>query len=83
MSTAYKKRRKTFHYDCTYSFDFYHRHTNKTDLNVLADFKPEVTEEAKQSEFVYLATMPPASQRDVLKQVITKNFLSWIQLNFT
>jgi sugar/nucleoside kinase (ribokinase family) len=59
---------KTFHYDCTYSYDLYHRHTNKTDLNVLGDFEPILTEQAKKSEFVYLATMPPQKQLSVLKQ---------------
>lgn len=72
LAGVQKKEGKTFHYDCTYSFDFYHRQTNLTELNVLADFKPKVTEEAKNSEFVYLATMPPLSQRDVLKQVTNK-----------
>jgi len=80
LSNVEKKEGKTFHYDCTYSYDLYKRTTNKTDLNVLADFKPKLSEEAKKSEFLYLATMPPETQLDVLKQSKCKlSFLDTIE----
>ena len=73
---------KTFHYDCTYSYDFYHRHANKTELNVLGEFEPTLGEKAKKSEFLYLATMPPAKQKDVLRQAIGRRiaFMDTIEL---
>ena len=63
-----KKKGKTFHYDCSYSFDLYQRFTNKTDLNVLGTFEPHLPDDAKKSDFLYLATMPPEKQLDVIKQ---------------
>jgi len=63
-----KKPGKTFHYDCSYSFDMYQRFTNKTDLNLLGVYEPWVPEKSRSNEFVYLATMPPAKQREILRQ---------------
>ncbi|MFH1520132.1 MAG: PfkB family carbohydrate kinase [Candidatus Micrarchaeota archaeon] len=63
-----KKKGKTFHYDCSYSFDLYQRFTNKTDLNLLGVYEPWVPEKSRNNEFVYLATMPPAKQREILRQ---------------
>lgn len=67
-----RKQGKTFHYDSTFSFDLYHRHTNKTELNVLGEFEPILSKEAAQSEFIYLATMPPEKQLTVLAQAKNK-----------
>ncbi len=72
MGSVEKKEGKTFHYDSTFSFDLYHRHTNKTDLNVLGEFEPVLSKEASKSEFIYLATMPPQKQLDVLTQAKNK-----------
>ncbi len=63
-----KKKGKSFHYDCSYSFDLYQRFTNKTDMNVLASFEPHLPDDARKSEFLYLATMQPEKQLDVIKQ---------------
>ncbi len=63
---------KTFFFDSTFSFDLYHRHANKTELNVLGEFEPVLTDAAQQSEFIYLATMPPEKQLSVLKQAKNK-----------
>ena len=73
---------KTFFYDSTFSFDLYHRHANKTELNVLGEFEPMVQEKAKKCAFVYLATMPPEKQLSVLKQASGKKlaFMDTIEL---
>ncbi|MDO8554936.1 MAG: PfkB family carbohydrate kinase [Candidatus Micrarchaeota archaeon] len=68
LNGVQKKEGKTFHYDSTFSFDLYHRQTNKTELNVLGEFEPVLTGEAKKCEFVYLATMPPEKQLKVLQE---------------
>src|SRR3989338_9857115 len=72
LTGVQKKEGKTFFFDSTFSFDLYHRHANKTELNVLADFEPVLPEAAQQSEFIYLATMPPEKQLSVLKQAKNK-----------
>jgi len=59
---------KTFQYDCTYSYDLYHRQANKTELNVLGTFEPKLGEASSKSEVLYLATMPPSKQKDVIRQ---------------
>ncbi|MBI5051154.1 sugar kinase [Candidatus Micrarchaeota archaeon] len=60
---------KTFFYDSTFSFDLYHRQANKTELNVLAEFDPRVDGKANESEFLYLATMPPQKQLKTIRQM--------------
>jgi len=63
---------KTFHFDSTFSFDLYHRHANKTELNVLADFQPRLSDDAKNSEFVFLASLQPDKQMKILETVKEK-----------
>ena len=46
---------KTFRYDGKYDATMSVRKTLKTELNVLAEFKPTVPDAYKKSEFVYLA----------------------------
>lgn len=50
---------KTFRYDGSYDKTLSTRTTNKTELNVLGSFKPQVPEEYKKSRFVYLANNDP------------------------
>ncbi|NHI02736.1 Ribokinase [Candidatus Nitrosotalea sp. TS] len=44
------------------------RTTNKTELNVLGDFKPVVPSEYRKSEFVYLANNDPAQNTKIIKE---------------
>lgn len=67
-SVQKKEDGKTFHFDSTFSFDLYHRQANKTELNVLAEFEPQLSSTASASEFLYLATMPPQKQLNTIKQ---------------
>ena len=59
---------KTFRYDGSYDSTLSMRTTNKTELNVLGDFKPVVSEEYRKSEFVYLANNDPAQNTKILKE---------------
>ncbi len=59
---------KTFHYDGSYDATLSIRTTNKTELNVLKDFKPTVPEEYRKSEFVYLANNDPVQNTKILKE---------------
>ncbi|MGV8176960.1 MAG: PfkB family carbohydrate kinase [Candidatus Bilamarchaeaceae archaeon] len=60
---------KTFFYESEFSYDMYHRKTLRTELNVLADFRPRLSENGKKARFFYLATMPPESQLELLRAV--------------
>ena len=59
---------KTFRYDGKYDKNLNVRKTLKTELNVLADFKPSVPEEYKKSEFVYLANNDPTQNTKIIKE---------------
>ena len=61
-----RERGKTFRYDGSYDETLSHRTTNKTELNVLADFRPKVPEEYKRSEFVYLANNDPVQNTKII-----------------
>jgi len=59
---------KTFRYDGKYDKNLSVRKTLKTELNVLADFKPNVPEEYQKSDFVYLANNDPAQNTNIIKE---------------
>jgi sugar/nucleoside kinase (ribokinase family) len=62
------KKGKTFRYDGSYDKTLSNRETLKTELNVLADFKPTVPEEYKKSQFVYLANNDPDQNSILIKE---------------
>src|SRR5207249_3657282 len=51
---------KTFRWSGEYSWDLNTRQTRSIDLNVFKDFKPELPETYRQTDFVLLAKMGPA-----------------------
>jgi len=51
---------KTFRYDGKYDKTLSFRQTLRTELNVLENFKPNVPDEYRKSNFVYLANNDPA-----------------------
>lgn len=59
---------KTFRYDGKYDETLSIRETLKTELNVLANFKPTVPEEYKKSSFVYLANNDPEQNASLIKE---------------
>ena len=62
------KNGKTFRYDGSYDNTLSTRSTLKTELNVLADFKPKVPEIYKKSQFVYLANNDPEQNISLIKE---------------
>jgi sugar/nucleoside kinase (ribokinase family) len=60
---------KTFHWSGRYGYDLNERETLATDLNVYADFHPNLPAAYQSSAFVSLANIHPALQREVLGQV--------------
>jgi sugar/nucleoside kinase (ribokinase family) len=60
---------QTFRWSGRYDFDLNTAHTLDTQLNVFADFKPKLSEAAKQSRLVFLGNIQPELQREVREQV--------------
>ena len=60
---------RTFRWKGKYSADLNQRQTIYTYLNVFKDFKPQLPDIYKRSEYVFLANIDPGLQLDVLKQI--------------
>lgn len=60
---------RTFRWRGYYEYDLNEAHTLETQLNVFEDFHPEIPEEYRDSEFVFLANIDPRLQSMVLNQV--------------
>jgi sugar/nucleoside kinase (ribokinase family) len=60
---------RTFRWVGEYGFDLNEARTLDTQLNVFADFAPEIPGEYQDSEVVFLANIDPDLQRKVLSQV--------------
>jgi sugar/nucleoside kinase (ribokinase family) len=60
---------QTFRWRGRYEYDLNVAHTLDTQLNVFADFKPKLSELAKQSRLVFLGNIQPDLQREVREQV--------------
>jgi sugar/nucleoside kinase (ribokinase family) len=80
-----KSGEKTFRYDSSFNYDLSHRTTNKTELNVIAEYEPSVPRQLKTSQFVYLANNDPIQNIKLLKQFINPKLVVcdtiefWIQ----
>src|SRR6478735_7192527 len=66
---------KTFRWSGEYSWDLNTRQTRSIDLNVFKDFKPELPETYRQSNFVLLANIAPSLQTHVLEQMERPRFV--------
>lgn len=60
---------KTFFWKGKYHNDMNSRDTLDTQLNVLADFNPELPDQYKESDFLMLGNLTPAVQMSVLNQM--------------
>lgn len=72
---------KTFRWVGEYDFDLNTAHTRDTQLNVFADFKPQLSEQAKKSPFLFLANIQPTLQREVREQVDAR-FVAMDTMNY-
>lgn len=77
-----KSNGKTFRWKGRYDFDLNQAHTLDTQLNVFASFKPQIPEEYKDAEYVFLANIDPVLQLEVLKQVRKPKFVACDTMNF-
>jgi sugar/nucleoside kinase (ribokinase family) len=60
---------RTFRWKGYYDYDLNEAHSLDTQLNVFEEFDPEVPEEYRDSEYVFLANIDPVLQLKVLEQV--------------
>lgn len=73
---------KTFHWAGAYEGDMNEAKTLQTDLNVFADFNPQLPEHFRDSSFVFLANIAPELQLQVLEQVKSPKFVGMDTMNF-
>ena len=59
---------KTFFWSGEYGYDLNVAKTRDTQLNVFADFKPQLTEKQRNTDVLFLANIQPELQLDVLRQ---------------
>lgn len=64
-----KKGEKSFFWAGKYHYDFNSRDTLQTDLNVLADFSPQVPESYQGCDFLMLGNLAPQVQMQVIDQL--------------
>jgi cytidine kinase len=82
---ALKFDKRTFRYDSSFNYDLSHRTTNKTELNVIAEYEPAVPDQLKDSQYIYLANNDPIQNMKMLKQfmnpklVVCDTIEFWIQ----
>jgi len=72
----------TFRWSGEYGFDLNEAHTLETHLNVLETFKPEVPEDWRDSDIVFLANIDPDLQREVIEQVRDPKLIACDTMNF-
>src|SRR6202171_5772794 len=73
---------KTFRWSGRYEYDMNVAHTLDTQLNVFGEFTPNLPESYRETEFVYLANIPPQLQIEVLDQVRKPRFVGLDSMNF-
>lgn len=73
---------RTFRWKGRYEFDLNTAHTLDTQLNVFADFHPELPAHYRDSEYVFLGNIDPDLQRAVLDQVRAPRFVACDTMNF-
>lgn len=73
---------KTFRWAGYYDFDLNIAHTLETQLNVFADFAPNLPESYRDAKYVFLANIDPRLQLDVLEQVRNPKLTVCDTMNF-
>jgi sugar/nucleoside kinase (ribokinase family) len=63
------KQGKTFRWRGLYNYDLNNPRTLSTELNLLADFNPQLPDEFKKAQFIFLANIDPEVQLQLLKQL--------------
>jgi sugar/nucleoside kinase (ribokinase family) len=73
---------KSFHWEGEYNFAMDTATTRDTQLNVFADFNPQVPEGAREAEYVFLANITPSLQLQVLEQMTAPKLVLCDTMNY-
>ncbi len=73
---------RTFRWSGVYGDDINQRSTLSTELNVFQEFRPELPEWLKKTDFVFLANIDPDLQRSVLRQMKRPLLVACDTMNF-
>lgn len=82
LSGVVEAEGRTFRWGGRYGYDLNARETLYTELNVFADFDPEIPAEFRDSRHVFLANIAPALQLKVLDQVSAPETASLDTMNY-
>jgi len=63
---------KTFRWTGEYGYDLNEAKTLDTQLNVLAEFRPRLGDDARRTPYLFLANIDPDLQLDVVRQMATR-----------
>ncbi|MFA4984645.1 MAG: PfkB family carbohydrate kinase [Candidatus Omnitrophota bacterium] len=77
-----RRKGKTFHWSGEYRGDLNSAVTLKTELGVLADFKPEISEEERGIRYVFLANVDPHLQRYLLHRLRSPRLVGLDSMNY-
>lgn len=77
-----KVKGETFRWKGRYGFDLNDAFTLETRLNVFKDFSPEIPEDYREAEYVFLANIDPELQMRVLEQVKSPKLVALDTMNF-
>ncbi len=69
----------SFHWRGAYGYDLNEAKTLATDLNVFADFKPNLPVNYRESDYLFLGNIDPVLQLDVVRQMAKRP--KWIALD--
>lgn len=72
----------TFHWKGQYGYDLNEAQTLKTDLNVFADFAPQIPAHYRDAETVFLANIDPTLQLKVLDQMRRPKLVALDTMNY-
>lgn len=76
------KKGKTFRWKGRYDYDLNTAHTLETHLNVFADFNPDLPDDYRSSEYVFLGNIHPELQLKVLNSVRSPRFIACDTMNY-
>ncbi len=69
----------SFHWKGSYGYDLNEAQTLATDLNVFADFRPDLPPGYRESDYLFLGNIDPVLQLEVVRQMVVRP--KWIALD--
>jgi sugar/nucleoside kinase (ribokinase family) len=77
-----REKGKTFFWDGEYGENLNEAKTNKTELNVFASFQPQIPEEYRKSDFLFLGNIDPTLQAKVRRSLDGVRLVGGDTMNF-